>query len=48
MHQLYVEPSKQVADIIVPSHPESKNGYSMALAMVCNHLMVEAGIERKR
>jgi uridine kinase len=44
MHELYVEPSKRVADIIVPSHQDSKRGYTMALSLVCNHLRVEAGL----
>lgn len=44
MHELYVEPSKRVADIIVPSHQDSKGGFSTALTLVCNHLRVEAGI----
>lgn len=45
MHEAFVEPSKNVADIIVPGHDEDENmslrRMELAMRVICNHLRME-------
>ena len=45
MHDAFVEPSKRVADIIVPGHDEDENvslrRMELAMKVICNHLRME-------
>lgn len=48
MHELFVEPSKNNADLIVHGHDEdevvSRKRMELAMKVVCNHLKMEAFI----
>ncbi|KAL3789921.1 hypothetical protein HJC23_010606 [Cyclotella cryptica] len=48
MHNEFVEPSKQNADLIVHGHDEdevvSRDRMDLAMRVICNHLKLEAGL----
>lgn len=48
MHDEFVEPSKQNADLIVHGHDEdevvSRKKMELAMRVICNHLKMEAGL----
>jgi uridine kinase len=48
MEAVFVEPSKQNADLIVHGHDEdelvSRQKMELAMRVICNHLRIEAGL----
>ena len=44
MHEMYVEPSKRFADVIVPSTSEASACNSKALAMITDYIRARTGI----
>lgn len=48
MHDEFVEPSKQNADLIVHGHDQdeavSRQKMNLAMRVICNHLKAEAGL----